>query len=361
MKKTFPVNINGKIYYIDEDAYTLLQSYLSQLRATFPGEEGKEIIVDIESRISELFDERMLNGASVIVLQNVNDVIEIMGRPEELGDNVSTDSQTSSDTQTPPSQGFAQTVPPPFPVSKNLYRYERHNVFVGVLAGLGQYMNWDVTVLRILTVVLALVTYFWPCVLIYMVAWLVIPPARTPREILEMQGQPVNLETVGQTVIDGARPPVAPVPDGGDFARFINNVFLIIGKCLVAFCAFIGGLAAFATVLVALAIIAGMVCLFAAGSPGLLHAFDISLSNPYFEGWGMTLLMFAVALPMLAILWAGCTVVFKAPPMSKSVIIAGLVIEMILIVATCVLMNFDSGGLLSAVLPASAVAPVTMC
>ena len=40
MKKTFPVNINGKIFYIDEDAYKLLQDYLSQLRATFPGQEG---------------------------------------------------------------------------------------------------------------------------------------------------------------------------------------------------------------------------------------------------------------------------------------------------------------------------------
>ena len=36
MKKTFPANISGKIYYIDEDAYTLLQNYLIQLRASFP-------------------------------------------------------------------------------------------------------------------------------------------------------------------------------------------------------------------------------------------------------------------------------------------------------------------------------------
>lgn len=56
MKRTFPVNINGKVFYIDEDAYELLQNYLDQLRATFPGSEGDEIVSDIESRISELFD-----------------------------------------------------------------------------------------------------------------------------------------------------------------------------------------------------------------------------------------------------------------------------------------------------------------
>ncbi|MDE5914990.1 MAG: hypothetical protein K2G71_00285 [Duncaniella sp.] len=48
MKKTFPVNINGKIFYIDEDAYKLLLDYLSQLRTTFTGAEGEEIVNDIE-------------------------------------------------------------------------------------------------------------------------------------------------------------------------------------------------------------------------------------------------------------------------------------------------------------------------
>lgn len=86
MKKTFPVNINGKIFYIDEDAYKLLQDYLSQLRDTFPGQEGSEIVSDIESRISELFDERIATGANVIILEDVNNIIETMGRPEELSD-----------------------------------------------------------------------------------------------------------------------------------------------------------------------------------------------------------------------------------------------------------------------------------
>lgn len=357
MKKTFPVNINGKIYYIDEDAYLLLQKYLSQLRATFPGEEGEEILADIESRISELFDERMECGAKVIVLQNVNDVIEIMGRPEELGDEAEHPSDQSAFTPPAPS---AASVPPPMPVTKKLYRDERHNVFGGVLAGLGQYMNWDVTVLRILVVIFAVCTYFWPCVVVYLIAWLVIPPARTPREILEMQGRPVNLETVGHTVIDSTTPPPAPVPNSNNgFANFINTAFQILGKCLLGFVAFIGGIVAFATVMVALALIAGMVGLFSAGAEGLLDAFDISMLHPYTEGWGMTLLMLAIALPMLALLWAGCVVLFKAPSMGKSMVIAGIVIEVVLIIAALVLLNVEGSRLLSAVVPISTVIPVS--
>ena len=86
MKKTFPVNINGKVFYIDEDAYELLLNYLDQLRSAFGGAEGEEIVSDIESRISELFDERIAAGACAIVYNDVNNVIEIMGKPSDISD-----------------------------------------------------------------------------------------------------------------------------------------------------------------------------------------------------------------------------------------------------------------------------------
>ena len=86
MKKSFPVNINGRIYNIDEDAYGLLHNYLDQLRTTFPGDEGREIVDDIEARVAELFDERIGQGGKVITSEDVNRSIGIMGRPEDLGE-----------------------------------------------------------------------------------------------------------------------------------------------------------------------------------------------------------------------------------------------------------------------------------
>ena len=55
MKRSFPVNINGRIYNIDEDAYRLLDEYLKQLRATFASDDEREIVEDIEARINEHF------------------------------------------------------------------------------------------------------------------------------------------------------------------------------------------------------------------------------------------------------------------------------------------------------------------
>ncbi|MGM9859926.1 MAG: HAAS signaling domain-containing protein [Muribaculaceae bacterium] len=88
MKKTFPVNINGAVYYIDEDAYNLLNNYIDQLRKAFPGKEGAETINDIESRISEIFAEKLSKGKNIIVIDDVNEIIKQMGSPKDLaGDN----------------------------------------------------------------------------------------------------------------------------------------------------------------------------------------------------------------------------------------------------------------------------------
>ena len=50
MKKTLTINLGGTVYYIDEDAYHLLDNYLTNLRIHFCREEGaEEIVHDIES------------------------------------------------------------------------------------------------------------------------------------------------------------------------------------------------------------------------------------------------------------------------------------------------------------------------
>ena len=60
MKKTLTVNLGGTVFHIDEDAYQLLDKYLSNLRIHFRKEEGSdEIMDDFEMRISELLNERV--------------------------------------------------------------------------------------------------------------------------------------------------------------------------------------------------------------------------------------------------------------------------------------------------------------
>ena len=54
MKKTYNINLNGQVFCIDDDACLKLQSYIDTLESHYLKEEdGREIMADIESRITE--------------------------------------------------------------------------------------------------------------------------------------------------------------------------------------------------------------------------------------------------------------------------------------------------------------------
>jgi hypothetical protein len=84
MNKTININLAGLFFHIDEDAYQRLQRYIAAVRKSFAGTSGAdEIMSDIESRIAELFLEKRANEMQVISITHVEEVIGIMGQPED--------------------------------------------------------------------------------------------------------------------------------------------------------------------------------------------------------------------------------------------------------------------------------------
>ncbi|MDO4319043.1 MAG: PspC domain-containing protein [Bacteroidales bacterium] len=361
MKKTFPVNINGSIFYIDEDAYQLLNNYLEQLRKTFPGDEGKEITTDIEARIAELFNERIRSGASVIVLADVNSVIETMGRPDDLADEAPADSPAADGSVPPPFNG-AQSATPPV---KRLYRDDRNKVFGGVISGLGIYMGWNIFVMRLLLVIIACTTYVWPCVFIYLIAWMIIPPARTPRQILEMTGSPVNVSTVGNTVL-GTADPGAAYSDlgGGTFSQIMR----ILGKCIIGFFGIIAACFGIGFLVVFFAAICGLICYAGWGDIALLDQLDIELSGqPVIGTIGMILAACAVIIPCAGLIWGACCALFNTRGAGRTTIITAVVIEIILIITSVVMLHVADvdtirhTGSVVAVTGLTAFSPLQIC
>ena len=100
MKKTLTVNLGGTVFNIDDDAYRLLDNYLSNLKMHFRKEVGAdEIVDDIERRISELFAEKLSAGSQVITIADVEEVIARMGKPEDMeaeGESASADSSVGT-------------------------------------------------------------------------------------------------------------------------------------------------------------------------------------------------------------------------------------------------------------------------
>lgn len=334
MKRTFRANINGSIFNIDEDAYMLLDNYLRQLHNLFPGNEGEEITADIENRIRELFEERISAGNNVIVLADVNRVIEQMGSPEAI-----TESADGGETaQTVTAAGDRPFLSFNLPGRKRLYRNMKNKVFGGVIGGFATYLGWNANIMRLLYAALACCTYFWPLVILYLLLWMIIPPAETPRQLLEMNGEPVNVDTVGQAVIAASpseeRSGEVQNNDGSFFSVFFN----VLGKMLMMCLALIVGAVCFGCTVGFLSILVGWISSAWFGSPEILDAFrNIS---PHVTG----LLLAGICFGFLAaiiltgiITWGALAVIFSFRGLSKQTVITCIISAMIFIIVAAVL------------------------
>ena len=198
MKKTLSVNLGGTVFQIDEDAYILLDNYLNNLRYHFRKEEGgEEIVRDMEMRISELFAETMEGGQQVITIDNVEAVIARMGKPEEFDEDAEKEESAEEQKQTFTAQ---ETYEQP---QKRLFRDPNNRILGGVLSGIAAYFGWDVVILRLIVALIAFAGSLGvPWLIIYVLAWIIIPPAKTATERLKMKGEAVNMENIGKTVTD---------------------------------------------------------------------------------------------------------------------------------------------------------------
>ena len=85
MKKNITINLCGRLFNIDEDAYELLRNYIDTLRNYFARQEGgNEIADDLEERIAELLDELKSQGVEAINIDHVKEVVRRVGQPEEM-------------------------------------------------------------------------------------------------------------------------------------------------------------------------------------------------------------------------------------------------------------------------------------
>jgi hypothetical protein len=85
MNKTVNINLANMLFHIDEEAFNKMRRYLESVKRSFANTPGSdEIIADIEARIAELFHDKLENERQVITQKEVDEVIAIMGQPEDL-------------------------------------------------------------------------------------------------------------------------------------------------------------------------------------------------------------------------------------------------------------------------------------
>lgn len=275
MKKTFNINIAGRVFTIDEDAYDMLSDYLDALGHAFKEfEDSNDLTEDIEQRVSELLSEHLDETHSeVVTISEVEEIIARIGRPEEIleieevtvsreenGTTVEEEVEVQNQSTAP------GAVPPPMPpVSKRLFRDPDNKMLGGVCGGIGAYLNIDPTWIRLLFVALFFFSYS-TIFIIYILLWIIVPMATTPLQLMQMRGEPTTVENIGKTVTSyyrGEETPTAPQPTGwksipgvlSKICGVLARIFLVMAMIIAIPIVLVLGLA-FIGILIALIVYA---------------------------------------------------------------------------------------------------------
>ena len=233
MNKTVTINLGGIVFHIDEDAYQKLSRYFDAIKRSLNNSSGQEeIIKDIEMRISELLSEKLLSDKHVIGLKEIDEVIAVMGQPEDYI--IEDDSKAESNYQA-------------YKKSKKLYRDKDKGMIGGVAAGLSHYLGIDVVWIRV--ILLLFFFGFGTGILAYIILWIATPEAVTTSEKLEMTGEPVTISSIEKKVREefdsvsekfknvdydkyGNQIKTGAEKFGNSLSEIISNIFKVFAKFL---------------------------------------------------------------------------------------------------------------------------------
>ncbi|ALJ05017.1 hypothetical protein APS56_07715 [Pseudalgibacter alginicilyticus] len=315
MNKTVNINLAGIFFHIDEDAYLKLQRYLDAIKRSFTDSEGRsEIIADIEARIAELFSQRVKHDKQVIGNKEVDEVIAIMGQPEDY----LVDDEIFEDE---PKENYKAKKTH----SKKLFRDPDNRYIGGVSSGLGHYLGIDAIWIRFAWIILFSV--FGTGILLYILLWILLPEAKTTAEKIMMTGEPVNIsniekkikdgfDTVSKTVSDTVKN--VDLPKQGQRIKstsksFFDNLGSIIMFFLKVFAKFIGIILMIAG---ASTLIGLIVALFSVGILNNIHITGWEYLNIVNAGdtpiWLVSLLLFfTIGIPFFFLFYLGLKILIN--------------------------------------------------
>lgn len=301
MNKTISINLGGFFFHIDEDAYQKLSRYFDAVKRSLAPDGRDEIMSDIETRIAELFQERLQNEKQVVGLLEIDQVIAIMGQPEDYKID---DEKTTSSSFTTSNESNRK--------AKRLYRDQDNSFLGGVAAGFGHYLSIDPLWIRILFIISPWIT-FGTSLLIYVILWILIPEATTTSQKLEMKGEPINISSIEKKVKDGIDEIADKISNinhqkiadgagkvGNSLSSIIMTLLTIVGK-------FFGGLLfIFASLSLLGIFITGVVMIFSSAMPDnyILNHINspIGLETPLWLQGILFILAFGIPLFFLLIL-----------------------------------------------------------
>ena len=305
MNKTVNINLANILFHIDEKAFNKLQRYLEAIKRSFEGTTGSdEIIADIEARIAELFHEKLENERQVITLKEVDEVINVMGQPEDY----MVDEDIFEDPPRPSAEKSTKRV-------KKLYRDIDSKYIGGVCSGLEHYLGIDALWIRLFFIFFALFTGFG--FIAYILLWILVPEAASTSQKLDMKGEPINISNIERKVKEGFDD-VSEKVKSVDYEKVGNKVksstqtfFDTIGDIIMFLFKVVGKFVGILLIIIGAATLIGLfIALFTVGVLDIIHIPGIDfydmVSSTGTPVWLVsTLAFFAIGIPFFFLLYLG--------------------------------------------------------
>ena len=175
MKEITRIHLAKVAYDIEVDAKKDIQQYITALERYA---DDAELLDDIEIRITELLAERGVVAGGVIAKDDVAAVRVRLGEPSDFAPEGDIVAGRDTDDQ-----------------ARKLYRDMDSAILGGVLAGVARFFKIDPVWTRLIFIIL-LFPSFGTAVIVYLVMWLIVPPAKTAAEKLQMRGRAVTLDAI---------------------------------------------------------------------------------------------------------------------------------------------------------------------
>lgn len=178
MNEISRIHIAKVPYDIEIGAKKEIEKYVGDLEAY---SDDKELLQDIEIRITELLEIRGVRSNGVITHDDIVAIREQLGEPREF--------MGESDASLSPEMELSGDA------TRKLYRNTDSAVFGGVLSGVASFFRINPLWIRLIFIILMFASA-GAVVLVYVLLWIALPPARTAAEKLQMAGRPVTLGSI---------------------------------------------------------------------------------------------------------------------------------------------------------------------
>ena len=188
MKEITRIHLAKTAFSIEIEAKSSLEKYLNSIQKNMHAEP--EAMREIEARMVEILAERGVMKEGII---SVDDVLAIQKQMGESRDFADGDGPVDDDLDGDGSESKPE---------KQLMRDTDNAIIGGVCAGVAAYFNINPLWVRLIAIVSPFAT-FGTAVLIYVVMWLSMPPARTASDKLRMHGKPVTLAALKKAAVEG--------------------------------------------------------------------------------------------------------------------------------------------------------------